>query len=355
LVTKSRVRMACERILSAPIPPACERAPSTSILYTIMAYGVTYLEGHTKSTGEVGIQETGGFNCTHVEEEVKGGGSERMNEIWLWDETGATEIRESGRNGARVTEAEVGRRMVGARTQEARGREAAWRTWRMWSYRGTHTIHIILSITTITFIIAVNFADTPMGKQLVMDLTKYILIVTSGARAPGVAATPRRYRPLALPTQERGVWLTLQAWLRRATVSGYTKFLITPWLILGLLVRELPLATARARAMCKGWAAMVAEAAEAARSLAPARSWFGVYGTAPAVPLAIPEMNLAAVSTDEFLKGKTGMVVGLYTPLHSGGGLVTASYLTLVVCPPSGGGETARLRSGTFIIIALFL
>jgi hypothetical protein len=43
-----------------------------------------------------------------------------------------------------------------------------------------------------------------------------IVNTAGGARAPGVAVTPRRYRPLALPTQERGVWLTGTAWLRRA-------------------------------------------------------------------------------------------------------------------------------------------
>ncbi len=225
----------------------------------------------------------------------------------------------------------------------------------MWVYLGTHTVYIILSIATIIFIISENLADTPMGKQLVMDLVKYILTVNSGARAHGGAATSRRYRPLALPTKERGVWLTWQAWLRRATVSGCRKFLIAQWLNLILVVRELPRATARARAMRQGWAAMGAAAARAARSLAPARSWCGVYGTAPAVPVIIPERNLAANLTDKFLKVPAEGVARSFTPLHLRGDPVTASFLTLVVSLSPSGGEATSPRGGTSIIIVLFI
>ncbi len=70
-VRASRIRMACERMPSTPIPPARERAPSTSILYIIKEGGGTFLEDHMEGTEETGTRRIVGVLCTHVEKEDK--------------------------------------------------------------------------------------------------------------------------------------------------------------------------------------------------------------------------------------------------------------------------------------------
>ncbi len=201
-----------------------------------------------------------------------------------------------------------------------------------------------------------NFADTQLGKEPFVDFTEYIFLVTSGARALGVAATSRRYRPLALTTKERGVWLTLQAWLRRATVSGYKKLLNAPWNFLVLaVVRRVPTALARARAMGTGWAA-AEETAAAARALAPARSWFSGYGATAELPVAASTTNLAAVPKDRFLKGEAENVIGIFTPIHIGVGLVTVRFLALVVSrTPRGRGARRPWDAVGLITITIIL
>ncbi len=83
-------------------------------------------------------------------------------------------------------------------------------------------MHRITNIITVT-INTENSADAPMifrSKEPYMANVEQFVIIALGARAPGAAVTPRRYRPLALPTKERGDWLTWTAMLRRASVLG---------------------------------------------------------------------------------------------------------------------------------------
>ncbi len=254
----------------------------------------------------------------------------------------------------RITGAELGRRIVGEWMDRAHRRGTAWRRRRARALREARNIYTIPSITTIILTVIINLenvADTPMGQLGIQGpfevVTEHLVIGTTGAWALGVATTPRRYRPLALATKERGVWLTSQAWLRRATVSWYKNVLYALWIRLVLMVvRGVPLATARARAMSKGWAAMATAAAAAARGLAPARSSFasweeeegedrrtrgGVYGQELMPRLANPAWYSAAAASDEVYRGKLKGVTLQFTPILTGIGLVTAPFLKLFV------------------------
>ncbi len=157
----------------------------------------------------------------------------------------------------------------------------AWKEEMMARFRGARDRHIIIPIVlmhrTVSIIsiacITENFA-IKMWTRLQLNpyegLTENIVNTAGGARAPGVAVTPRRYRPLALPTKERGAWLTGTAWLRRALlVQPYREFLITMGLM-SLATRVSPVA-GRARAMVRGMA--MATAAETLRRAAARSYW----------------------------------------------------------------------------------
>ncbi len=269
------------------------------------------------------------------------------------------------------------RRGIGSVRMDERCRRKGSTTWkweRTRTFRITLIIRINLSIAITISSIAIDaesFADTPNPREPFVDVTENLTAMTFGARAPGAAVTPRRYRPLALPTKERGVWLTWRAWLRRALrVSWYMNFVIALGTLLTLWrVRRLPLATARARAMARVWLGMAMAAAGAAKSLALARSSCASWEDAAARPTATrivaysnglmmrretPLWNSAVLPTDGFHWGETEGIITSFTPGHITGGLGILTFLALVVLPSTRGRTTGTTRStGAITIITI--
>ncbi len=391
-VKASELRMACERKLSAPFPPARERElPVTSIFNIAQGGGDIPHEDRTRSTTGTNFQGGAEIFTKRGEHGIVGNKDEltdrrrtlgsvfvvvRVTSI-LHRVAGVTNKMTVGSSIMAVAMSEFGMGIV-IEWMDGKCRRkgsTARRRGRAMTLRGERNIHINMSITTIILTIAIdteNFVDTPRSllnlREPFVDITEHIIIVIGGARAPGAAVTPRRYRPLALPTKERGVWLTSKAWLRRATVSWYRNFVITlcTLLILRMWLR-LPLATARARAMAKGWLGMAVAAAAVARDLAPARSscgnWedagarqtaarIGVYGNEPTLLRGTPSRNSAVYLTDDFLWGETVGNTLSYTPIHLAVGISIPSFLALVVLLNAQGGTagTARGTRGTIII-----
>ncbi len=96
--------------------------------------------------------------------------------------------------------------------------------------RGRAASRIIIAIVAIKITcIAMNFADTLFlgifGEPYVDTLLNYT-DMSIGARAPGVAATPRQCRPPANRTRWGGVWLLWTAPLRRGVLHGVCMHLI---------------------------------------------------------------------------------------------------------------------------------
>ncbi len=205
--------------------------------------------GHTECTKDTNLQGGAEIGTKHEKQEVVGckhdltDGKRTLGSVFVVERVtgilhrgaGVTNRTAVGNGIMGVTVAEFGRGIVVEWMDVKRRRKesTAWKRRRARALRGERNVSINMSITTIILTIVIgteNFADAPRSllglREPIEDLMEHFIIVTGGARAPGAAVTPRRYRPLALVTKERGVWLAWKAWLRRATVSWYMNFLI---------------------------------------------------------------------------------------------------------------------------------
>ncbi len=165
--------------------------------------------------------------------------------------------------------------------------------------RAVPSEHIMLDYPIIILVHAVGAQRTPWELCKLIMVTKLVVFAqTLGALALGAAATPRRYRPSALHlTQEEGAWLTVTAWLRRATLHGdykhfHIEVLLSPLMHVPLrargargygLVMAMPPA-----AMPRAGPLVAARGLEAARRAATSTSTSASTSTAPWTRTKVP-------------------------------------------------------------------
>ncbi len=229
---KSTLRITCARMPLTFILPACERMLSaTSIFYIVIVGGAAlrmHLErsmrdtdflgvleidarhgdlesaerGHhrsvvrRRSTKDADFQREAKSGGEHGDRMIATGGLFRTERRRSCRGARSTEEEETGRIGTRVKEVELGRRKMVERMNRELRRGTAWMRRRARVIRGDRDIYTIPFINTIIFTIvtnAVSFVDTLINQKSLVEpyegLIVHLLIVTAGARAPGVAAT----------------------------------------------------------------------------------------------------------------------------------------------------------------------